>query len=412
MDGILYAILVAIMASAILFIIPIQEKITGDIEINAHGLPLAVKTQEAGQIYYDLQDGSSIAAGEFLASQTWNINQVQLAEIEKMVNTQITYFTYQELGELEEKIADMEAYELPELKGELQEVASAIEKFKILESGSNPSEVLSSLENQIQDQISSASMFDSLGQSYLQQLQVIESQLRRDSVLAQQNILSPREYEDRKVRLLEQRSVIIDNEIDRKNATNLVGKLRGDIATTLNSYEQRRASFKLEILNALISLRKKYSEVSQNKILRSPISGKILLQSEINSSDYLPDGTTVMQIIPHEGQQRMESFLFVAPHRVGDIKPDQNVFIELAEYTVEEYGSVRAKVLTVDPLLTNGRYRVHVKMPFPLTTNFPGIKLPVQPYYHGKAIIFTNRMTVFDKIKRDIMAEKEKLMRG
>ena len=102
--GGIYAVLAILLASSILFVIPIQEKINGEVDINTYGQPLSVKTLEDGPIFIQLSNNQEVRQNNLLISQTWDIDQQAVTEIDELLDFQLQKFSSDEITQLKTKL--------------------------------------------------------------------------------------------------------------------------------------------------------------------------------------------------------------------------------------------------------------------------------------------------------------------
>lgn len=411
-SGVLYLSVVAVMACSILFIIPVQEKITGKVEIHMSGIPFEVRAKSDGMLYLLVDDGQEVKKGELISSVLWNINEEEDDFIRSVINASYQLEKEDDIARLKNMALRMDSMvNLPGLQGNIREIVSAVNKYQLLKKGNDPAVVIESYLNEIADLSRSVALFDSLEVLYESNIALIRNQLKLDSVLWTSGGMSRRAFEDRKMTLYNERTKMVNNKISRQETINAINEKYSIVESVKNNYSGNIARFKSEIDQSIVDLRKKYYDISAEKLIYSPFNGTVSKRPTIVTGLELSQGQVVCTIVPESPELPREIYLYAGINRAGEIKNGQKVFIDLDEYPSRDFGSIPAEVGQINSLPEEGFYRISLTTDLPLTTDY-GYTISPQPLLQGTGKIYTNRMNIIQKIRVDLQARNREVWRG
>ena len=120
-----------------------------------------------------------------------------------------------------------------------------------------------------------------------------------------------------------------------------------------------------------IELRLAISLWKRKYVIFSPISGKLIWETNLAPGKYLVGGKPIGTVIPEGKKQKIIAICLTPVSGSGRIKKGNIVKIELDAFPFEEYGRIEANVIAISPLPLSDRndqyfYQVMASLPCPL----------------------------------------------
>ena len=140
----------------------------------------------------------------------------------------------------------------------------------------------------------------------------------------------------------------------------------------------------------------------QDFLLEAPIDGKVTMPENWAENSYLKIGTEIMAIVTSESSDDKFIQFLIPIHGSGKVKPDQKVILKFNNFPYKEYGSVRAKVLSIDDLPRDGKLQVDIALTKGLTA-MKGKELPFSQEMQGIGEIITEKRSVFTRIFENVI---------
>ncbi len=399
--GILYIVVVLFLAFSILFIIPIQEKISGNFVIHTFGIPVDIKTKQEGPIFLKVTDGDRVEKDDLLATQVWDLDTATIRHLHSLVRKDFDISTGEGLKELEESAKMLRHADLPEIQGQINKMISAMTQYRLQLQAIDPTPLIDNLQREIDNQWASLPLIDSLTDNKREKLALVRQRLERDKQLVQEGALSPLEYSQTESSFIDAEAEQLSTNIERKNTEQSISELESSVAATLATYRSRKAALLLAVEAARNDFLDSYYRSSPDKMIYATIGGIVTKMPEIISGMEMKSEQTIMTIVPEQAEEAPECYMYVGLRRAGEVKKGQIAYLELSEYQPRDYGMLEATVDKISPVANSERYRLDLKLNLPLTTNF-GVVLEPRASYNGTGEILTNRMSIFEKIINEL----------
>lgn len=404
--GIIYVGIVAALALAILFIIPITDKIKGNAQITINGLPQEVQTTTDGILSYHTEDDTAINKGDLLATQIWTHDEEEIDQINDLFSAIPNFSNASESDLFIKKLLEID---WADISGDVSSLAQAYEQYRLLSYSLNAKDVKSSIADQIDHQQKALERLQVLAQKQASNAAMLKNQIAQDSALAATGAIPTREVELRRNELLTYEQQQIENSLQQERIKQEIAAL-----TTLQNRDTR--SVRIERTQHLADLQDqynvlvaKYHQLAQERYIYAPTSGKISIASDQQDQQYRVSGTGIATIIPTAQDESLAVEVILSASRAGEIHAGQQVFLDLKEYQPAEYGYLIGTIK--DAPRPNGKdYRVDIELQDGLTTS-RGIQLPPLPLYTGNAEIIIRKETLAQKIKRELTHQSEKWTR-
>lgn len=120
------------------------------------------------------------------------------------------------------------------------------------------------------------------------------------------------------------------------SSENIVQTELESIAVEIKSYETKQEELKLTIQNL-------QSEIEKATVI-APISGVVNIKTEFAVGDFVPAGTSIMQILPSDESAGFLVKSYISNQDIAKIQKDMNAKYEIAAYPSSEYGAMTGTV--------------------------------------------------------------------
>ena len=246
--------------SSILLLLPIQDKIKGDVQIFTKGQPLNMMAPSAGFLYFHKGEQEYVGKGELLATIDVEITEQQLDQLEEFVYNELKSVDLGNTNALISRIDAISRSDFRQVNNELLNLSDQLKQLEILIGASDPRGLLNNLDRSISLKVKQLGNYSALNQSELGVLQLMKEQLASDSILLAAGAISEREFQETKRKLIDKQSVLIENDLRRQN-------LSGDIIDEQKEKNKLQQNYKsnIEELNLRI--------ITQTGIIRKKIPG-------------------------------------------------------------------------------------------------------------------------------------------
>lgn len=408
--GVIYAILVLILALSILFVIPIQEKIGGDVVVLYNGFPIEIKTKQSGPVYLKVKDKEAIQKGDLLATQLWNVDQKTYQDLSSLAKSSYNLKTSRGLDSLEFAASRLRNADLPDIQGFVLGILAAIDQYRSELSAINPKGVIFNMQNEIKEQYASIPLIDSLSDKQEEKISLIRQRLQREKALFEARAISLENYTKTESVLLDEEAKLLSSGLLRQNSEQNIKELESDISSLENTYRSESAKLLSLVVQAVNVFREAYYKVAYSKFINSPIDGIINKSPEVIHGMEMSTNQTLFRVVPDNPEQKPEAYMYVALKRSGEIRSGQKVFVNLEEYNPRDYGVIEGIIQSISPIPDSDKYRLDLDFELPLQTSF-GFVIDQRPTYNGFGEILTRRLSIYDKIIKELRWNREQLAR-
>lgn len=236
----------------------------------------------------------------------------------------------------------------------------------------------------------------------IEEMEMGELQLRRDSSLHSKSVLSDIDLE-------KSRSAFLKHRYNYENA--LVDLSSTQIQT--NKINQQIQELDIEKLEAgkrlLASLKERYENLYNQLlawekafVLKTPISGQVTFTNVWSANQYVAAGSVVFSVVP-ENQEQIIGKALMPVTGAGKVKAGQRVNIKFDNYPYMEYGMVYGQVKSVSLVPSNETYIAEITVPQDLQTNY-NIALDFSQELQGTAEIVTDELRLLQRIFNPVKA--------
>jgi HlyD family secretion protein len=234
------------------------------------------------------------------------------------------------------------------------------------------------------------------------ELDLIQNQFNRDSILFIQKVIPPADYDKSKSNLLGKQYEYETVKINESETDIQIAKLnQGILDLELTAAEETRSQQNawqesFENLTAQIALWK------QKYLLEAPINGVVSFTAFWSKNQSVREGDRVMTIIPTD-QGKVIGKINLPIQGAGKVSLGQKVNIKIDNFPYLEYGMIKGVVRNISLIPDNQEYIVEVDLPDGLKTYYQ-IEIPFNQEMQGTAEILTDERRLLERIVSPIRA--------
>ncbi len=229
-----------------------------------------------------------------------------------------------------------------------------------------------------------------------QQLALSETDYNRDKTLFSNNVISSREYDNKKKEYL---GALNSNEavkITVSNALIQINSIEKSILQLQIQDYQEQAKLKNEFQQNLKSLISEITKWKQSYLIESPVDGKVSFFNVWTVNQNIKSGDELFSVIPTQKQEFIGRCILPTINS-GKLSIGQKVNIKLDNYPYNENGMLQGKVTSISEVPTKDTYAIDVELINGLTTSY-NKTLAYKEQMKGKADIITKNVSVMDRI--------------
>ncbi len=230
---------------------------------------------------------------------------------------------------------------------------------------------------------------------YKEQLELIENQLKRDSILLNSKAISKSDYEKSKNTYLQYKLSYESSKVSLDNTQITIAQM-GQNLLEINqqSYEQRKQLL-LSLHTSIDNLQNQINAWTKMYVLSTPISGKVTFVKFWSKNQNVQSGNEVFSVVP-TAESKIVGKIKLPIKGSGKVKEGQQVNIKIDNYPYLEYGIVIGKINSVSLMPSESNYSVEVEFPNGLTTNYHK-KLAFGQDMQGTAEIITEDIRLIER---------------
>lgn len=228
------------------------------------------------------------------------------------------------------------------------------------------------------------------------ELELVERQFNRDSVLFQKKVIPQAEFDQSEGRLLQKKYEFEQARINLSTTDIQISKLEQDILDYELGFENQKKQLELQIIESFDNLSAQIALWEQTYLLKAPNQGVVTFTTFWTQDQNVTFGDKVITIVP-EDAGKIIGKMSLSLRRSGKVKVEQRVNIKLDNYPHMEFGMVNGIVRNISLVPTDNFYTVEVELPDGLTT-FYNINLEFDQEMQGMAEIITEERRLLTRI--------------
>ncbi len=401
---VLLAIVIGI-ALSLLFIIPVQQKITGQAVLLQNGINSTLLAPLNGELRMYKKSGDPVEQGEILGTMNWDITKDVIDSL-RAFSINANELSY--INRVEIQLSVLQDLHIEGLQDDISNALNNIRQVKKRQIANQPKPIITKLQNEISVHQENLNKLDHVKSKINATASVIQQQLTKDKSLYESGAISYREYDNRQTELLNIEERQAQLELDKQATLTNIAALETEVTRVQQSYRTKITDDDLLVSDALSTLLSEIETRLEERLLYSPMSGRLDIDPESSNRINYTIGEPIAQIIPDETTATDRYIVYAPPTRIGEIQPGQKVYIAIDEYSSRDYGFVRAEVQAISDLSYDSLYRVELLLNDGLITTH-GIKLPARLRYTGRAQIMTNKRSIASLILQELSSRQEEL---
>ncbi|MEA5259749.1 HlyD family efflux transporter periplasmic adaptor subunit [Arcicella aquatica] len=159
-------------------------------------------------------------------------------------------------------------------------------------------------------------------------------------------------------------------------------------------YLQKTRTYRDNIQQSIQNIDNLLANWQQNYVITAPSDGALSFLKNLTENQMIRAGDTLFAVLPQK--QTIVAFANVSAQNFGKVKLGQQAIIKLINYPFEEYGSLSGKIQEIESTPMGNQYRVKIKLPLGLKTNYDKT-LPFRTEMVGSIEIITEDMRLLER---------------
>ena len=407
LSSVIVVVICATILATILLLLPIQDKIRGDVQIYASGQPLSVNAPTDGFLRLYRTEGASIEEGQLLASIDVRVQEKEIEQLEQLIFSGFNKEGFQYESELGALVEMLPLNEFRQIKNELFKLQDLLQQYNLHRLTADPKEIIKAIDNAISVNRDQAKSFVDIDRGLNELIDLFESQLQNDSTLLSYGAISERELQESYKTLIESKSQLIESHLRKQEIARATADDERSKINLKNEYRTRLIELRESILDQEGIIRKEYQNFKEKYMIFAPVSGTLNMPHETVANEMVQQGELVVLLSKMEEEEKTISEMFVSGLNIGKIKPGMKVRVGIEQYDQKEFGIYYTLVEGINYIPQNGKYKVTLHCQLPLNTSY-GIDLPLQKSYSGKGEILLGKINLLTKIVREIHFNRDR----
>lgn len=159
-------------------------------------------------------------------------------------------------------------------------------------------------------------------------------------------------------------------------------------------YLQKTRTYRDNIQQSIQNIDNLLANWQQNYVITAPSQGSLSFLKNLTENQMIRAGDTLFAVLPQKGG--VVAFANVSAQNFGKVKVGQQVIIKLVNYPFEEYGNLSGNIQEIESTPMGNQYRVKIKLPLGLKTNYDKI-LPFRTEMEGSLEIITEDLRLLER---------------
>jgi len=349
------------------------------------------------------QDGTSVIKGEALMLVDSYLDYEYLLEIERLITTSIA--TEHLFNGFIEAIPSKA---LMELQIYYNPIITDLKSWKRLKTGKLLYHKKKSILDLTAEYVALIEELKNKLKIVGEQVLIAEKKYEKTKKLFEKQLVSETDYSQEKQNWLKQKSLFNDAKISINLYQLELSELQQiSIENTIN-HDENIAKIEQKITEKSLLFISKIKEWKKEHLVVAKISGDVSFSQDWKKNNQVVENTTLLSIIPKD--QRMGAWMKVSGLGVGKIKSGQTVQIELENYSAAEFGTIEAKVNSINMIPSEDGYLVKLDIPKNMKSShgkvFTGI-----PYLKGNGKIITQPRRLLTRFTDKIWYSVDKALK-
>ncbi len=238
---------------------------------------------------------------------------------------------------------------------------------------------------------------------YHQDVALTEKDYNRNISLEKDGVIAPVDKEKAESKLLNEKrnleafkSNIISNDVRVQQLKTQIAELTAERRNGVNTRI-------FTIIKHIGDIKSKIVEWQDKYIIKSSITGRVALNQNINSNDFIKASEPIITIIPEISSDQNITVEGLLPIRSsGTLKVGQKAIVNLENYPSNQYGTIHGIVKDISLLPNEDNYRVEIELPKGLKTTY-NKEIPIRPSLKANVSINTQEYSLLERIFQNIL---------
>lgn len=221
-------------------------------------------------------------------------------------------------------------------------------------------------------------------------------QLKRDSMLLSQKVISPADYEKSESAMLAKKGSVTQQAISATNAEIEQAKLEQGLAELRMEFQNKQQQLESALLASYNQLKSAVAQWEERYILKSHQQGRLSYLKVWSTNQEVRVGETLFAIIP-ENAGEIVGVATIRKGLIGKVAEGQQVNIKISGYPNQEFGTLRGKVLNLSLAPGDSIYTASISIPQNLITTYKR-QLRLRGELAGTAEISTDDLSILARV--------------
>lgn len=252
-----------------------------------------------------------------------------------------------------------------------------------------------SLSSRLQQQSSLVETHDNQRALLQERFELRKSAHERNLSLFEKNMVSEEVVEESKSRMLDVQYQLRDLETTLVNNRIQMTRTETELLDLNQQWQNRERTLRLQMLDAYERLDNRLEEWQQNYLLTAPANGTVTFFDTMQPGQFVQASETVLAVVPETNE--VEANLLLQPSDIGEIRAGQDVMIALQNPSSDRVGKIPGVVGDISLVSGQETFRVRVKLPNGLTTEF-GHEIAFRQEMPGAAEIVTKKQRMLLRV--------------
>jgi multidrug efflux pump subunit AcrA (membrane-fusion protein) len=175
----------------------------------------------------------------------------------------------------------------------------------------------------------------------------------------------------------------------------LINERKKELDRLMHERKEKERSLRLEINKSLNNISNLINEWERNYMLTSPIQGMVTYTKSLSVNQFVTSGEPLFVIVPPE--EELIGIIHIPIRGSGQVKVGQTVHVRLDGFPTEEFGMLRAEVLSIAAVPSDKTYRLIITLKNGMKSSY-GKEIPFKPEMTGIAEIITQDLRLAERV--------------
>lgn len=388
---ILFAIVVAVF---LLWLIKYPDIIVAKITITHSSPPIQLVSKASGPVIFLHSDNERVNQNQPIGYIKNSVDFIAVQTLKDSLKSIIT-----EYNSIQDSVRTSflgNFTNLGTIQSDVNRLNEFVRKYQFINYNHPIDKEIESLENQLENYRNLDDLLSERIVTSTRQFVLAEKDFQRDKKLFNENVISPKDFENKEKELLGVKSLLENAHLQKRENLISISEVKTLLQRVKNEQELTESELKSNIENAAKELISNITTWEDKYVLKSPCDGTLSFFKYWKDEQFVLEGTEILTIIPEIESiviGRIESPVYNS----GKIKIGQRVNVLLDSYPYQEYGQLVGTVESISPLPRNEVLLVTITLNDGLVTSFKR-QLELNQEITGQAEIVTEDIRLIERL--------------